>query len=241
MTGKSKGPDHAEVQRRLTAAETALGVTFRDRELLRTALTHPSYALENDSPAEYERLEFLGDSVLGFAVAEYVFNEFPDMPEGTLSRLRSEVVSGQYLAEAAERAGIDAAILLGRGTSAEGGRRLASVREDVVEALIGAVYLDQGMEAAKAVVARVVLSGSVMDVLGDPTRNPKGVLQEAMMAEGRGLPDYRVIGQEGPPHDRRFTVEVSVDGVVAGTGCGPSKQSAEKAAAVEAIHAFGLV
>ncbi len=235
-----KATEPADVAARLGAAEAALGVTFRDRDLLRTALTHPSWAEEHRT-GEYERLEFLGDSVLGFVVAEHLFRAMPEEPEGVLARLRAEVVAGESLAEAASDAGLDEAILLGRGAAADGGRRLASVRADVLEALIGAVYLDRGMKASRGVVERLVLPYALPRALAGATRDPKGVLQEHTMAEAGGaLPRYEVVSQDGPPHDRRFTVEVWVAGEVAGLGVGPSKKAAEKAAAAAALEHLGI-
>jgi ribonuclease-3 len=231
----------AEVERRLASAQASLGVVFRDRTLLRTALTHPSWAIENDTRAEYERLEFLGDSVLGFLVAEHLYRKMPDEPEGVLARLRAEVVSGTALAEAAAAAGLDDAVLLGKGAAAEGSRRLASVRADVLEALIGAVYLDRGLRAARGVVERLVLPLALPRALAGATRDPKGLLQEHTMAAAAGeLPVYELVSEAGPPHERRFEVEVLVGGEVVGRGLGPSKKLAEKAAAAEAVKGLGI-
>jgi ribonuclease-3 len=231
----------AEVESRLAAAEEALGVNFRDRTLLRTALTHPSWAVEHDSRAEYERLEFLGDSVLGFVVAEHLYRKMPEEPEGVLARLRAEVVSGAALAEAAATAGLDDAVLLGKGAAAEGSRKLASVRADVLEALIGAVYLDRGMRAARGVVERLLLPMALPRALAGATRDPKGLLQEHTMAVAAGeLPVYALVSEQGPAHDRRFEVEVLVGGNVIGRGSGPSKKLAEKAAAAQAVKALGI-
>jgi ribonuclease-3 len=241
VNARRNAPDAAEVDAAIGAAELAIGVTLADRSLVRTALTHPSWAAEHDSPTEYERLEFLGDSVLGFLVAEHLFREFPDAPEGTLARLRAEIVSGESLAQAAEQAGIGEAILLGRGAEAEGGRRLASVRADVFEALIGAVYLDAGVEAARGVVTRLVIPFALPRALAGATRDPKGVLQEHTMGTDGALPEYRVVAEDGPAHDRRFTVEVDVDGACVGRGVGVSKKAAEKAAAAAALEALGVL
>jgi ribonuclease III len=235
------GRREAEVETRLAAAEQALGVAFRDRTLLRTALTHPSWAVEHDTRAEYERLEFLGDSVLGFVVAEHLYRTMPEEPEGVLARLRAEVVAGAALAEAAAAAELDGLVLLGKGAAAEGGRKLASVRADVLEALIGAVYLDRGLSAARGVVERLVLPMALSRALAGTTRDPKGLLQEHTMAVAGGeLPVYVVVSEEGPAHERRFEVEVLVGGEVIGRGSGPSKKIAEKAAAAQAVNGLGL-
>jgi ribonuclease-3 len=225
---------------RTEAAQSVLGVTFRDPDLLRTAVTHPSWAAEHLTD-DYQRLEFLGDAVLGFVVAEHLYRAMPDSPEGTIARLRAEVVAGDVLGEAAEAAGIEDLILLGRGATAQGTGKLTGVRGDVLEALIGAVYLDRGMRAARGVVERIVLPYALPRALAGATRDPKGLLQEHTAAEyGGEHPAYKVVAKEGPVHEPVFTVEVTVRGEVIGRGAGPSKKLAEKAAAAEAVKALGI-
>ena len=224
----------------MSAAEAALGVTFRDRTLLRTALTHPSWAAEYLTD-DYQRLEFLGDSVLGFLVAEHLYRTMPDDPEGTLARLRAEVVAGEVLGETAKAFGIDDMMLLGRGATTAGGSKLAGIRGDVLEALIGAVYLDRGLRASRGVVERIVLPYALPRALSGTTRDPKGLLQEHVAGEYPGeRPSYTVVATEGPVHEPLFEVEVLVAGKVLGRGAGPSKKLAEKAAAAEAVKTLGI-
>jgi ribonuclease-3 len=230
-----------DTRERLEAAERALGVAFADRSLLKTALTHPSWATEHHDSEEYERLEFLGDSLVGFVVAEHLYRTLADEPEGILARLRAEIVSGASLARCATAAGIDQAIFLGRGAEAGGGRHLESVLGDVMEAVIGAVYLDQGLAVAREATLRLIVADALPDALSGTTRDPKGVLQEHTMATDGSLPEYRVVSEEGPPHVRVFTVEVLVAGEVAGRGMAGSKKAAEKAAAAEAVDTLGIV
>ncbi len=228
-----------DVTARLDAAEGLLGVTFRDRSLLRTALTHGSWTAEHGDE-DYQRLEFLGDSVLGLLVAEHLYKAMPQEPEGTLARLRAEVVSGTALGEVAQELGIDDVILAGRGATTKGGGKLTGVRADVMEAVIGATYLDRGMRAARDLVERLVIPHALPRALAGATRDPKGVLQEHASAGGGEPPFYTVIAKEGPVHEPVFTVTVSLGGDVLGTGTGPSKKAAEKAAAAAAVSALGI-
>lgn len=213
-----------------------LGYRFRDPDLLATALTHPSYAAEHPGTDAYDRLEFLGDAVLGFLVADRTYRAFPDEPEGDLTRRKHSVVSGESLAQAATALGLADLLRLGRGADAAGERVRGSVLENALEALVGAVYLDGGLDPAAALVERIVAAAPEgrTSTQGDP----KSLLQQLTQARWGELPQYRVVSTEGPPHDRRFTVEVSVSGEVSGRGTGGSKQSAEKAAASAALEAL---
>ncbi len=212
---------------------------FTDRSLLLTALTHPSWS--NEHPEEgaesNERLEFLGDAALGFAVAEELFARHPDVQEGILTQWRAQLVCGPTLARVARSLGLGAALRLGRGEEATGGREREGNLERAYEALVGAVLLDRGLEAAGAFV-RQSLRGE-FEVLGvdDDLLNAKGALQQ--LAQGAGLrPDYVLVSEEGPEHDRSYRVEVLLDGERAGSGSGRSKQQAEKEAAREALLAL---
>jgi ribonuclease-3 len=227
-----------DTQTRLGRAEEAVGVTFRDRELLRTALTHSSYSAETGGSGQYERLEFLGDSVLGFVVADHLYRTYPDFSEGRISKLRAQVVSGKRLALVAGELGLDEAILVGHGAEVTGTRRLASLMADVFEALIGALYLDQGLEPAAAFILTTLVPRVLPDALAGAFTDTKSELQERTMASGGLTPAYRIVAEEGPPHERVFTAEVSVGGTALGKGSGPSKQEAEKAAAAEALNAL---
>jgi len=228
-------PDADEVASRLARAEVILGVTFEDRALLERALTHPSYSFEAGTKEQYERLEFLGDSVLGFIMTDHIYRALPDFPEGRMAKLRGSLVSGATLARIARGLGLGDALLVGHGAEAGGARRLASVLADAFEALLGAVYLDRGLDAARRFVLTVFAERLVPNALDAVVLDAKSELQELTMAASSEIPDYRIVAEEGPPHDRTFTAEVLVGGVVLGSGGGPTKKDAEKAAATEAL------
>ncbi|MCX8007947.1 MAG: ribonuclease III, partial [Coriobacteriia bacterium] len=218
----------------LRAVEETVGYSFADRSLLQAALTHPSYAAEHAGAQDYERLEFLGDAVLGLIVAEALYQALPESNEGDLTRRKIAAVSGARLSRSAEELGLSDAIALGHGEGAHG-RRARSILENVVEALIGAAYLDGGLAAARTVVFRLL--GDLATPF-EPPRDSKSALQEYTQAHGLGLPEYRVVDSSGPPHDPRFAVEVFVAGRLVARGSGRSKQQAEKAAASAALGAF---
>lgn len=218
---------------RLADAESLIGHTFADRELLRTALTHPSYAAEHEAEDTYDRLEFLGDAVLGFIVADYVYGECPAEPEGELTRRKHYAVSGDALAGAALELGLAEFVLLGAGAHAAGERQRASVLENTIEALIGALYLDAGLEAVRPFVLRVL--GDRLAATDVPDVDVKSALQQWSQGSKGVLPSYSIVEATGPIHARTFTSEVRVDGALLGSGSGPSKQAAEKAAARVAL------
>lgn len=204
-----------------------------DPDLLRLALTHRSWAYENGGSPHNERLEFLGDSILGQAVTVKLFTEYPDLSEGELSRRRAALVSSVALAEVARAIGVGNQLLLGVGEERSGGREKESLLADAVEAIIGAVYLSTDPATA----ARFVLD-LVAPLLADPERfsislDPKTTVQEEADARGVARPGYDIVGS-GPDHDRRFHATVKLDGVV-GEGSGISKKAAEIAAARELV------
>jgi ribonuclease-3 len=212
-------------------------VRFRDPALLRTALTHPSFSNEHpaEAPETNERLEFLGDAVLGMIVAETLYDRYPEVEEGRLTEWRAQLVCGPTLARVAQQFGLGEALLLGRGEEATGGRAREGNLERVFEAVIGAVMLDQGLDAARSVARTALLDEFAALEEDSSTLNPKGALQQ--LVQGRfGRPHYVTAGEEGPEHARRFTIEVRIDGEVVGTGEGTSKQQAEKEAARAAIE-----
>lgn len=224
----------------LSLVQERAGVRFRDTDLLRRALTHPSYA--NEHPEEdagtNERLEFLGDAVLGLIVAADLYERFPDAGEGRLTEWRAQLVMGPTLARAAGTLGLGAALRLGRGEDATGGREREGNLARVYEAVLGALLLDRGLDAARDFVRRTLAAEIDAVAAEDAAPNPKGELQQ-LLQEQSARPEYVTVASEGPEHDRRFTVEVRVDGRVAGTGMGISKQEAEKAAAAEALTGLG--
>jgi len=214
-----------------------IGHDFADPSLLRLALVHRSYQSEHAEPDSNERLEFLGDAVLGWVVADLAFHRLPDDPEGRLSDLRQAVVNTGALADRAREISLGDYVLLGQGESAGGGRDKDSILADSFEAVIGAVYLDGGDAAAAAFVRRM-LAASVEDTIPVlDTVDAKTALQELCAAEGLPAPRYDTDG-EGPDHDRVFTAEVTVDGRVLGSGTGRTKKSAEQVAARAAIAAL---
>ncbi len=222
--------------------EEALGVRFRDAGLLRLALVHGSYL--NENPGEgldsNERLEYLGDAVLGMAVAEELYAVNPGWPEGKLTQARAALVQESTLAEAARDIGLGEMLRMGKGEEAGGGRERPSNLSAGLEAVVGAVFLDQGYKAAREVVLRVL--GDRLSSLDEAemSANPKSALQEAVQAEGLPSPTYRIVHEEGADHDRLFVAEVTVGGEVAGRGEGKRKSLAEQSAAVEALRGDGL-
>jgi len=212
-----------------------LGHRFRSRELFDLAITHRSFANERGSIAHYERLEFLGDAVLGLIAGEWLYEHRPTLPEGELSRLKSSLVSAAALGRTARSLGLGDLLRLGIGEERSGGRTKASLLADSMEAVFGAVYLDGGMKAARAVIVPIIeraLDGRTADTAADS----KTALQEAAQGRGWQLPEYRLVAQEGPDHEKVFTVECWVRGERMGTAQGPSKKVAEQRAAAEALE-----
>jgi len=222
--------------------ERALGYRFRDRSLLEQALVHPSYRYETDGvDADNQRLEFLGDAVLGMLTAAHLFAAHPDKPEGELTSLRSQVTSGRALAAIGEEMGLGAYLKIGRGEERSGGRARASNLTDAVEALIGAAWQDGGMKAAERVVRRLVLP--TVDGLDSDAgaANPKGRLQELAQARWKQSPVYALTATEGPAHEALFTVDVRLPDGACWTGQGKGKRAAETAAAQAALSVLDKV
>jgi ribonuclease-3 len=221
----------------LDALATRIGHDFADPALLRRSLAHRSWCAEHDGEESNERLEFLGDAVLGWVVADLAYRRFTDVPEGRLTDLRKAVVNTIALAAVAEELGLGPHVLLGKGEAAAGGAEKPSILADVFEAVLGAVYLDGGTDAAYSFVARSVGPRMVssIDRLGE--LDHKTALQERCAAAGHGSPVYE-ISAVGPDHAKVFTARVLVDGRPIGEGQGRSKKSAEQAAAREAYDAL---
>lgn len=216
--------------------ETAIGYRFRNITLLQNALTHSSYANErwHDSLMSNERLEFLGDSVLGMVVAEYLYATFPDRPEGELTRMRADMVCEQALAVVANRLSLGNHLLLGHGEEQGGGRGRASILADAVESVIAACFLDGGMEAAKRFIKQFVLCNVPVTRLHNV--DYKTALQELVQKKKDQTLCYELVGESGPDHDKRFTVAVFLNGEKVGEGIGSSKKRAEQEAAHGALE-----
>lgn len=219
---------------RLAQLEQKIGYRFQDKKLLRQALTHSSYSNEqkiNRFP-DYERLEFLGDAVLELVSSDFIFREHPQMSEGELTKFRSSIVCEPALAFCARQIGLEQFILLGRGEELTGGRKRDSIISDVMEAVIGAVYLDSGIEEARSYIVRFILSDLEHKQL---FYDAKTILQEEIQKENSGGIRYELVREEGPEHDKNFVVEVMVGDRKAGCGMGHSKKAAEQHAAYEAL------
>jgi len=201
---------------------------------LEQALTHPSHANERRGVADNQRLEFLGDAVLGLCASELIFRSFPDADEGTLTRLRAQLVNADALADWARSAGLPALVKLGRGAASAGLRDSTNVLADAVEALIAATYLEHGLDAARRVSQAVVEHG-LEAIRGQANRDAKSELQERVQALGQPAPSYELLGTSGPAHARWFLVRV-VATTVTGEGEGRSKRAAEQAAAAVALR-----
>ncbi len=223
----------------MEALEQKLGYVFCSRELLGEALNHSSYANEHRGSRilSNERLEFLGDSILGFVTAEHLFKSYPDLPEGDLTRIRAALVCEQSLYEVALELNLGAYLKLGRGEEAGGGRERQSILADAVEAVFAAVYLDSDMASVSELIHRVLLDRSDKGVV-EERKDYKTALQELVQREeGRTL-TYQMTGESGPDHNKTFTFRVLVNGEAVGEGAGHSKKEAEQAAARDALRRF---
>ncbi len=218
--------------------ENKIGYSFSNKELLLNALTHSSYANEHSIPQMCnERLEFLGDSVLGFITAEYYYTFFSHRPEGELTKLRAQTVCEKSLFAFAKRIELGHFLRLGKGEAATGGAERPSILSDAFEALIAAIYLDGGMDAAKNFVLVFLKTASNVP---EEIRDYKTVLQEIVQKNPGEELTYVHIGESGPDHDKRFEVEVHLNSNIIGKGIGRSKKAAEQAAAKEALSLMGL-
>ena len=216
--------------------EVAIGYRFHNITLLQNALTHSSYANErwHDSLMSNERLEFLGDSILGMVVAEYLYTQFPNRPEGELTRMRADMVCEVSLAKVANTVGMGKHLLLGNGEEQGGGRSRASLLADAMESVIAAAYLDGGMEAAKGIISRFILCNVPLTKLSNA--DYKTALQERIQQKKNQVLSYQLVGESGPDHDKQFVVEVSLNGEAVGRGTGSSKKRAEQDAAKNAME-----
>jgi ribonuclease III len=215
------------------ALDRALGVSFDDSVLRTAALTHRSYAFEQGLRQTNERLEFLGDSVLGLVVTDMAYRAYPEMPEGSLAKLRAAIVNMSALADVARILGLGELVLLGKGEEQSGGRDKSSILADALEAVFGAIYLDRGLQVATELIERLFRPRMEAYVRGEGDRDFKTILQELASQELRSMPDYR-IEEQGPDHEKQFTATVFLGGRLLGKGTGRSKKEAEQQAAREA-------
>ena len=221
----------------MNTLEEKLGYSFHDLSLLENALTHSSRANESRGKLlSNERLEFLGDSILGMVVADHLYRNHSDMPEGELTRTRAALVCEESLVEVARELELGKYLHLGKGESTGGGRERPSIQADAVEAVLAAIYLDGGIGSARKFIQRYILSREIAG-LAKPLDH-KTALQELVQRENGQVPQYRLVGEEGPDHNKRFFVEVDLNGKSVGSGSGRSKKEAEQMAAAAAIEAL---
>ncbi|MBD5452016.1 MAG: ribonuclease III [Lachnospiraceae bacterium] len=218
----------------LKELQDKIGYQFQNEGLLKQALTHSSFANEQkiNKLSDYERLEFLGDAVLEMVSSEFLFHENPEMPEGQLTRLRASMVCEPALAYCARDIDLGSYILLGKGEEATGGRKRDSLTSDVMEAVIGAIFIDGGIEEAKKYIYRFVLSDLENKIL---FMDSKTLLQEEIQKKNTAQLHYELVDETGPDHDKEFRVKACLDGKEIGTGVGRTKKAAEQQAAYEAL------
>lgn len=219
------------------AMEGALGYRFQRRDLLQRALTHRSFSYEQGEVANYERLEFLGDSVLGLLTARWLFDQYPSRSEGELSKLKSYLVSAPVLASYAQSIELGRHVRLGVGEDRSGGRQKPSILADTVEALFGALYLDGGLEVVKPVVEHILTRAMELQA-ALPRTDAKTHLQELSQAKGWGLPVYEVVAESGPDHRKTFTIQCSIQDHFVVTATGRSKKAAAQQAAAMILDAL---
>ncbi|RMD62440.1 ribonuclease III [Candidatus Parcubacteria bacterium] len=218
--------------------ESKIGTAFHNKDLLREALTHRSYLNESKQwPLPHnERLEYLGDAVLELVVSEMLFHQFPSFPEGKLTLLRSALVNYQTLAATAKEVGIPSYVLMSKGEMKEKGKAHDTIFADALEAVIGAIYLDQGFEAARSFIAKFIMPKTRLILENKSYKDPKSELQEKTQAQLKVTPTYHVLQESGPAHRRTFHVGVYLDREMIGDGWGNSKQEAETEAARKALQ-----
>lgn len=218
-----------ELERKLERAQEIVGYRFKDEELLLAAITHPSAVEGRSVKYSYERLEFLGDSILGAIVASTAFVQYPDLDEGGLTRIKVALVSGASLAALSEKLGFAEVLVFGSSETGTGKRGLRSALENVYEAFVAALYLDGGLESARAFVNKTLIPRMSLDMASEP-ENPKSALQEKLQEDGI-TPTYKLIETQGPPHDRTFVAQVYAGSQGLARGVGRTKKEAESQAA----------
>ena len=224
-------------KRKVEEFEQSLNLDFNDKLLIQRALTHKSYPNENRrlNLKDNERLEFLGDSVLSLSVSTYIFNKFADFPEGELAKMRAVIVSAPILAEVAKRIELGQFLFLGKGEEMTGGRERDSILADTMEAIFGALYLDQGFTAAADFILELLKIDIINVAEGNHIQDYKTMLQEVIQENGNNRPEYEVVDEEGPDHNKTFIVAVKLNEDSLGSGQGSSKKEAEQEAAKVAL------
>jgi ribonuclease-3 len=226
-------PLNRDIEKRIELAEHIVGHDFADKDLILSAITHPSAIEDGHVEHTYERLEFLGDSIVGAFTAREIFDRFPYMDEGGMTRIKVSLVSGSSLSKVSDKLGLSDAIIFGGSETGTGKRGLHSALENVYESLVAALYLDAGIDVARGFVRRTLFPLIDVDNAAGP-ESPKSTLQE-LLQEDRVTPSYETVDVAGPPHARTFTCNVLANGVVIGTGKGSSKKQAESNAAQDAL------
>src|SRR3990167_9072672 len=224
--------DYSELYRKL-------GIVFRNQDILETAFTHRSYLNEVKKIKESnERLEFLGDSILSYIISSYLFKTRPEDPEGDLTNLRSYIVKTKSLAEASEKIGLGKYLKLSKGEEISGGRSNTQLLANTFEALLGAIFLDLGLETATKIIHQTLLPDFRNELEAGPPKDSKSELQELAQEKLKESPHYKIIGTKGPDHAKEFMVAVFIKGKEVGRGTGSSKQAAEEMAALNALKSF---
>ncbi len=227
----------------INSLEEIININFKDKLLLQRAVIHKSFANENSelSLRDNERLEFLGDSVLSIAISTFIFHNFPDYPEGELAKMRAVIVSTPILASKARESGFGRYLFLGKGEEATGGRKRESILADTMEAIIGAVYLDQGFSTAMDFIINHFKDIINAVEKGEYIQDYKTVLQEIIQQNGIAGPEYLVIDESGPDHNKIFRIQVKNKDRILGSGSGSSKKEAEQEAARKALKNLGKI
>jgi len=225
----------------LTPLELKLNVAFRDKSLLQQALLHSSYLNENPHTilASNERMEFLGDALIGLVVARELYLDYPDLAEGQMTRFRASIINGEVLAQLARELGVGEFLIMGKGEEIDGGRDKERNLAGAFEAILGAVLVDQGFAAANEAVLKLLAVEMIKAVEGKMAFDYKSQLQELLQKVHKMTPSYRVASMEGPEHLRKFTAEVFAGDQLLGSGIGPSKHKAEREAAKAAMEKLG--
>ncbi len=212
---------------------------FRDKKIFETAMTHSSFANEQKNVESNERLEFLGDAILGVVCAEYLYKKHPEMPEGELTKHRAAIVCEKSLYEVGIDIGIDESIILGKGEKANGGRTRHSIIADAVEALLAGIYIDGGMECATEFAMSFIPKRETLSLNGQSFKDYKTILQEIVQKNRQEVLSYQLVHEEGPDHNKVFTVEILLNSNVFAQGVGKSKKEAEQMAAKQALELMG--